>query len=165
MRSKRMDLDGVVARFDGWRRTRRGRAIPGELWKAAVGLLGEHNSSAVCRALGLNASRFKQMREARGGLGLAGRSSRGKALPRRTTRREANGFVELPSAKAAALLGGIAGPGDRMPDDSGLRLTVEYGSGTLSVVSTAPGATWLEAVSRLVLFTLLDGSRTRSAEL
>jgi hypothetical protein len=38
---------------------------PTELWDAAVELLAKHSSSEIRRALGLNATRFKETREAR----------------------------------------------------------------------------------------------------
>ena len=67
MRStKRVDLDDVVATFEQWRKDRRSRAIPDGLWDAAIGLLDEHSATDICRALGLNHSRFNQARAERG---------------------------------------------------------------------------------------------------
>ena len=54
MRSTRRDLEDVVAKFEGWRATRQGRAIPDELWGAAIRLLDGHTASAVYQALGLS---------------------------------------------------------------------------------------------------------------
>jgi hypothetical protein len=90
MRSKQRDLDGVVAKFEGWRVRREGRAIPDDLWDAAITLLGRHTASGICRALGLNPSRFKQKRESQG--------LRGRVTRRRTAdavgRPGGSGFIE-----------------------------------------------------------------------
>jgi hypothetical protein len=91
MRSTRRDLEDVVAKFEGWRARRQGRAIPDELWGAAIRLLDRHTAGAICRALGLNPARFKQMREARGVSGGATRRRAAAAV----ARSEGGGFVEL----------------------------------------------------------------------
>ena len=155
MRSTRRDLDGVVGKFEGWRATRQGRAIPGELWDAAVGLLGDYKASVICRALGLNPSRFKHMREERRGNARRRAGGRRGAL---VGSRVGDGFVELAPPKVG-LLGGLALCGNGTPGASGLRLTVESAGGTLSVVTGAPGPAWVEALSRLALSVLVDGSR------
>lgn len=93
MRStKRDDLDGVVAKFERWRKDRPSRAIPDELWDLAVGLLDEHSATDICRALGLNHSRFKEARAER----VVRRRRRVAARRRRSgVSRKASEFVEL----------------------------------------------------------------------
>lgn len=155
MRSTRRDLDGVVAKFKGWRAHREGRAIPEELWDAAIKLLDGYTASAICRELGLNAARFKQLREAHK-VGVRGR------VPRRRSAgavREGSGFVELAPPRLG--LGGGMGPSaQRTQGSTGCRLTLESAAGTLSVVTAAPGPALVEAVCRFVLGALGDGSRS-----
>ena len=154
MRSARRDLDGVVAKFEGWRVRREGRAIPDELWGSAIRLLDGYTASAICRALGLNPARFKQMRETRG-VSVSGRVARRRAADT-LARREGGGFVEL--APPRLVLGGGAPSAERTHGASGCRLTLESAAGTLSVVTAGPGL--VEAVCRLVLGALGDGSRS-----
>jgi hypothetical protein len=157
MRSTRRDLDGVVVKFEGWRAKRQGRAIPDELWEAAIRLLDGYTASAICRALGLNPARFKQMREARG-VSVGGRATRRRAADA-VARREGGGFVEL--APPRLVLGvGMAPSAERTHGASGCRLTLESTAGTLSVVTAAPGAGLVEAVCRFVLGALGDGPRS-----
>jgi len=40
--------------IEAWRRRGQGRAMPGELWEAAVELAREHGAYRIARALGLN---------------------------------------------------------------------------------------------------------------
>jgi hypothetical protein len=157
MRSTRRDLDGVVAKFEGWRARRQGRAMPDELWDAAIRLLDMYTASAICRALGLNPARFKQMREARG-VSVGGRVARRRAADKAVARREGGGFVEL-SPPRLALGGGMAPSAERMHGATGCRLTLESAAGTLSVVTAAAGSGLVEAVCRLVLGALEDSSR------
>jgi hypothetical protein len=156
MRSTRRDLDGVVAKFEGWRGRREGRAIPDDLWDAAIKLLGGYSASEICRALGLNPARFKQMREARG-VSVSGRVARRRAADT-LARREGGGFVELAPPRLA-LGGGMAPSAERTYGASGCRLTLESTAGTLSVVTAAPGSGLVEAVCRFVLGALGDGPR------
>jgi hypothetical protein len=156
MRSKQRDLDGVVAKFEGWRVRREGRAIPDDLWDAAITLLGRYTASAICRALGLNPARFKQVREARG-VSVSGRVSRRRAA-NFPARREGGGFVEVAPPRLA-LGGGMAPSAERTHGARGCRLTLESTAGTLSVVTAGPGPGLVEAVCRFVLGALGDGPR------
>ena len=150
MRSTRRDLEDVVARFEGWRARRQGRAIPDELWGAAIRLLDRHTASAICGALGLNPTRFKQMREAREvSVGATRRRAAAVARP------EGGGFVELTRPRLA-LLAGMAP--SAAGTDGGCRLTLESAAGTLSVVTAVPGSALVEAVCRFVLGALGDGA-------
>jgi hypothetical protein len=155
MRSKGRELDGVVAKFEGWRAKRQGRAIPDDLWDAAIQVLDGHTATTICRALGLNPSRFKQMREARGVRVV-------RAARRRSATTVAppagNGFVEL-AAPRLGLLGGLAPRAEPAYGGTGCRLTLESAAGTLQVVSAAPGSALVEAVCRFVLGALEDGTR------
>jgi hypothetical protein len=172
MRSK-PNLEDVKAQFTAWRRERRGRAIPETLWKAALRLLDRYSPSAVCAALGLNATRFKRVREAertrpKGPRGRRGRR-RGKreALGRdRRTSVEAissmaPAFIELPPLGVG---GGslVAGPfGDAERAGSGCRFTLESAIGRLSVVTLrSPDAGLLETVCRWALDGPGDGCRS-----
>jgi hypothetical protein len=151
MSSTRGDLDGVVAKFEGWRAKRHSRAIPDELWAAAIRLLDGYTASAICRALGLNPARFKQMRETRGVSGARRRAAAAVARP------EGGGFIELAPPRLA-LGGGMAPRAERTHGASGCRLTLESTAGTLSLVTAAPGPGLVEAVCRFVLGALGDGS-------
>jgi len=156
MRSTRRELDAVVAKFERWRRKRQGRAIPGELWDAAIRLLDGHTASTVCRALRLNHRRFRQMREARGahpGGGVARRRAASAVVPP-----ESGGFLEL-APPGLGLLGGMRPRVEPAHGGVGCRLTVESAAGTLSVVAAAPGPALVEAVCRFVRGVLGDGSR------
>jgi hypothetical protein len=152
MRSTRRELDGVVAKFEGWRSKRQGRAIPDELWDAAIRLLDRYTASGICRALGLNPARFKQMREARGG----GTSRRRAATA--VARGEGRGFIELAPPRLG-LFGGMVPSAELTHGASGCRLTLESAAGTLSVVTAAPGPALVEAVCQFVLGALGNGSR------
>jgi hypothetical protein len=112
---------------------RQGRGIPNDLWDAAITLLGRYTASAICRALGLNPARFKQMRERRG-VSVSGR------VPRRES-----GWM-TPSA-------------ERTHGATACRLTLESTAGTLSVVTAGPGPELVEAACRFVLGALGDGRR------
>jgi len=153
MRSTRRDLDGVVAKFEGWRAKRESRAIPDELWEAAIRLLDGYTASAICGALGLNPARFKQMREAHG---LSGRVTRRRTADA-VARPEGSGFIEL-GLPRLGLGGGMAPSAERTHGARGCRLTLESTAGTLSVVTAGPGL--VEAVCRFVLGALGDGPRT-----
>lgn len=155
MRSTRRDLEDVVAKLEGWRATRQGRAIPDELWGAAIRLLDGHTASAICRALGLNPARFKQMREARG-VSVGGGATRRRAAAA-VARPEGGGFVELTPPRLA-LLAGMAPSAAGTHGVSGCRLTLESAAGTLSVVTAVPGPALVEAVCRFVLGALGDGA-------
>jgi hypothetical protein len=148
MRSRRRDLDGVVAKFEGWRAKRQGRAIPEELWDAATRLLDRHTASGICRALGLNPARFKQVREARG-VSVGGRAAWRRRATTSVTLREGSGFVEL-AAPRSGLLAGLVPSAERTHGGSGCRLTLESAAGTLCVVSAAPGLALVEAVCLFV---------------
>lgn len=178
MRSRKPGLESVLAEFGRWRAKPRGRLIPDKLWKAALGLLDRYSPSAICRHLGLNPARFKQMREARGvargerrpkgrhGVGSrAGRASRRgprlRTAPQRASlAASGNAFVELPSLS-------VAGGGGMLPPTvagiprgtAGVRLTLESAAGTLSVVTATRDHGLADAVCRFVLGVLGDGSR------
>lgn len=178
MRSKKPDFDGVLAEFEMWRAKPRGRLIPDELWKAAVGLLDRYSSSAICRHLGLNPGRFKQIRgaggvaagerRARGRHGAGGRAERAwRAGPRlKTVRQRASlaasgdAFVELGSLSVAGGGGMLPPTVAGMPrGTAGVRLTLESAAGTLSVVTATPDPGLADAVCRVVLRVLGDGSQ------
>ena len=144
----------MVARFEGWRARREGRAIPDDLWDAAIRLLDGHTPTAICRALGLNATRFKQMREARGVIASGRMRRRAAAL---VARPEGSGFIELAPPRLVRGVG-MAPRVERTHGASGCRLTLESAAGTLSVETAAPGQELIEAVCRFVLGALGDGS-------
>ena len=155
MRLTRGDLEGVVAKFESWRATGEGRGIPDELWDAAIRLLNEYTASAICRALGLNASRFKQMREARR-VRVGGRVTRRHGAVA-VVRREGGGFIELAPPRLGS---GMARPSAELTHGArGCRLTLESTAGTLSVVTAGPGPELVETVCRFVLGALGDGPR------
>jgi hypothetical protein len=175
MRStKRVDLDSVVAKFEQWRKDRRSRAIPDELWDSAIGLLALHSATDICRALGLNHSRFNQARGERGAAPPASRKARrGRVTARRPgsgTSRNASGFVELmpvrlgPGRAVPPGGGGTVGMGMPTPAPAGWRLTVESAAGTLSLVtrgsSSAPGGDLVETLCRLVIASVVAGSQS-----
>lgn len=156
MRSRGRELDGVVAKFEGWRAKRQGRAIPDDLWDAAIRLLDGHTTTAICRALGLNATRFKQVCEGRG-VSVGKRAARRRAATT-VAPREGSGFVEL-AAPRLGLLGGTAPRAEPAYSGTGCRLTVESAAGTLHVVTASPESALVEAVCRFVLGVLGDGTR------
>jgi len=151
MRSTRRDLEAVVAKFAGWREKRQGRTIPDELWDAAIKLLDGHKATEICLALGLNPTRFKQMREARLGRRVARRRPVAVAAP------VGNGFFELARPRIGLL--GEKAPTAPAYVGTGCRLTLETAAGTLHVVSAAPGSALVETVCRLVVGALGDGPR------
>lgn len=157
MRSRGRELDGVVAKFEGWRAKRQGRAVPDDLWDAAIRLLDGHTATAICRALGLNPTRFKQMREARG-VSVGRPSARRRAATIVAPREGSSGFVELTPPRIG-LLGGMAPSAEPAHGGTGCRLTLESAAGTLHVVTGAPGSALVEAVCRFVLGALGDGTR------
>ena len=171
MRStKRVDLDDVVAKFAQWRKDRRSRAIPDDLWDAAISLLDVHSATDICRALGLNHSRFNQARAERG----AQRYERVSSRRRRSgASRKAGGFVELMPVRLGAGVAvpsgeGTHGMGVPAPASGGWRLTVESATGTLSLVtrgwgpSRGPvsGGDLVEAMCRFALGAVIDGPRS-----
>ena len=156
MRSRGREFDGVVAKFEGWRAKRQGRAIPGDLWDAAIQLLDKHTATAICRALGLNPTRFKQMREARGV--SVGRRAARRRVAATVAPGEGSGFVELAPPKLG-ILGGLAPRAEPVHGGAGCRLTLESAAGTLHVVTAAPESALVEAVCRYVLSALGDGTR------
>ena len=155
MRSRGRDLDGVVAKFEGWRAKRQGRAIPDDLWDAAIRLLDGHTATAICRALVLNPTRFKQMREARG-VSVGRRAAWRRLATKVAPGQGGSGFVELAPPRVG--LGGMP-PAEAGHSGTGCRLTLESAAGTLHVVSAAPGSALVEAVCRYVLGALGDGTR------
>ncbi len=52
-------------RFERWRRTRRKRKIPDELWREAVELAGSFGVSRTARALRLNATSLRERKDSR----------------------------------------------------------------------------------------------------
>jgi hypothetical protein len=159
MRStKGVDLDGVVAKFEGWRKDRRLRAIPDELWDLAVGLLDEHSATDICRALGLNHSRFNEARAER----VVRRRRRVAARrPRSGISRKAAEFVELMPVRLGPGGGGTLGMG--VPAPGGWRLTLESGTGTLSLATRgsgpAAGCDLVGALCRFVLGSVMGDVR------
>ena len=85
---KRDELKALRKRFERWRADRRGgEPIPGELWKAAVELIGPMSCAGVARELGLDAGKLR-------------RKSRGRSVAPHPARRaraksKAAVFVEL----------------------------------------------------------------------
>jgi signal recognition particle subunit SEC65 len=162
MRSRRPGLRRVEKQFRVWRRRREGRRIPSELWDAAVALLAEHSSSEICRALGLNATRFKEAREARRYSGEDRRKGVRRSGADRTpgalrTSRERAGrplgaFVELPHlAEHPSGLRFGAAPALRA---QACRLTIEGPTGTLTISLPAIEGELAELVRRCI-FTVL----------
>lgn len=156
MRSMGSELDGVVAKFAGWRAKRQGRAIPADLWDAVIRLLDGHTTTAICRALGLNPTRFKQMCEARGV--SVGRRVARRRVATTVALREGSGFVEL-ALPRLGLLGGTAPRPEPAYGGRGFRLTLESAAGTLHVVTASPESGLVEGVCRFVMGALGDGPR------
>ena len=170
--SKRSDLDGVRSQFEAWRARPHSRAIPDHLWRTAVRLLDRYRSSAICRRLGLNPSRFKRMRETLGGSSLEQRGSLrrerqglapaaiSRGRPRRSTsaeRAEAGSrrraFVELPPL-GLAVRSALASPVllDAGRPAGECRLVVDSAGGSrLTVVLARADAAVIDAVCRSVL--------------
>ena len=170
--SQRSDLDRVHARFRAWRAGPRGRAIPDDLWCAALRLLDRYGSSTICRRLVLNPSSFKRMRETLGGfVAEQGGSQRRRrrveahaARPRGRRRRSANGnrtkagssrgaFVELPPL-SLAVGSALAPPGllDTGCPGAECRLVVDSAGGSrLTVVLPRADMAVIDAVCRSVL--------------
>ena len=178
MRSTRPDLERVLAEFDAWRARPRGRLIPDRLWTAAVGLLDRYSASRICRQLRLNPTRFKQVRAARG---VVARPRRSAGRRRRTAaagwvpptgrlagtpdrvmpRTRGRVFAELPLLAGAGAGGSMPAPMSDAPRSAaGCRLIVESAAGTLTVVTAMPPPGVVDAVCRVVLGALADGSRS-----
>jgi hypothetical protein len=172
MRSK-PDLEDVKAQFAAWRRERRGKAIPQELWEAALRLLDRYSASTICLALGLNATRFKRVREAESTRSNGSRGRRGRRRGQRRALGRDKGtslepissmgpaFIELPplGVGGGSLVAGRFRDVERA--GSGCRLTLESAFGRLSVVTLrSPDAGLLEAVCRWGLDGPADGCRS-----
>jgi hypothetical protein len=176
MRSTRPDLERVLAEFDAWRARPRGRLIPDRLWTAAVGLLDRYSASRICRQLRLNPTRFQQARDARGVVapprrpagrrGQAAAAGWGPRPGRRTgapdrlmPRTRGRVFAELPPLAVAGAGGIMPAPMSDAPRRAGTcRLIVESAAGTLTVVTAMPPQRVVDAVCRVVLGALADGS-------
>ena len=173
MRSKKPGLEEVLEQFETWRAKPHGRLIPDELWKAAVSLLDRYSPSTVCSRLRLNATRFKQVRE-------AGRAKANGALARRrrgqaeeqsgqpgkrtsgqmtTFSAGGNGFLELPPLDIGrGMMSATLREYERVP--AGCRLTLESAIGTLSVVTSRSSECELvEAVCQFVLGAMVESRR------
>ena len=175
MRSKKPDLEEVLEQFEDWRAKPHGRLIPNELWKAAVSLLDRYSPSTICSRLRLNATRFKQVREAsiakpngalaRRRLGqaegrsvrLSGRTASGLNT---TLAMGRNAFIELPAlgvgrgTKSPSTLRAV----EQVP--TGCHLTLESAYGTLSVVTLRNSDEGLvDAMCRFVLGAIAGSSR------
>lgn len=156
MRSRKVDLEDVVEAFESWRADREHRRIPEDLWKVAVGLLDRYAPSTICRHLRLNLDRFRAVQRELGATPRRGGGRRRSTAGRRAgavaqrvvsqsssiTPVNATGFMELtPSLRSVA----------EAAAGSHCRLTLENGTGTLSVVSSASDALLLEAVCRVAI--------------
>lgn len=177
---RRRDLEAVVGKFAQWRRNRRRRPIPEDLWAAAIGLLDTHGVSEVCRALGVNHSRFNEVRARRSKeadrraarCDVAARSRRPEGVARRSAPAhiagEANGFVELLPLRlgpGGAVMSGNGTHRMGVPAAAadGWRLTLESATGTISLVTRGSGAATggdlVETLSRLVIASVVGGLR------
>ncbi len=166
MRSRKPELRRAEEQFGVWRKQREGRRIPTKLWDAAVALLPEHSSSEICRALGLNATRFKEAREARRHAGEACRKDVRRSSAVRTTRafrlsreragRPLGAFVELPHlAEHPSGLRFGAAPALRA---QGCRLTIEGPTGALTISLPAIEGELAELVRRCIFTALGERS-------
>lgn len=99
--------------IEAWRRKRQGRAMPAELWAAAVELAREHGAYRIARALGLNYQRLN----GRLAVVSGGRPSAEDAPA------TAHGFVEL----SARLLPAAEQNVVELSDASGRRLVIRLG--------------------------------------
>ena len=63
------DLRRAARHLDAWRRSRRGRSIPGRLWAAAVALARRHGVSPTARALRLDYASLRGRVERSGAAG------------------------------------------------------------------------------------------------
>lgn len=179
MRSKKPDIEDVKAQFAGWRRERRGRAIPENLWKAALRLLDRYSSSTICAALGLNGSRFREVREAgkrhaglaplRGGRARLEvvRSRRGQGtsskLESEPPAPRPPAFIQLPSLGVGSSSHTVSPLGEMERAGAVYRLTLENDYGRLSIVTLRrPEGGLLEAVSRWALDAPADADGCRS---
>jgi hypothetical protein len=169
MRSRRPGLRRVERQFGVWRRRREGRGIPTELWDAAVALLAEHSSSEICRALGLNATRFKEAREARTDAGKgcrkdvrrsgAVRTTRALRTPRERADRPVGAFVELPPL--AVRPSGLRFGAVSELRAQARRLTIEGPTGVLTISLPAIEGEIAELVRRCIFIVL--GERSGAA--
>ena len=101
------------AQIEAWRRRRQGRAMPGELWQAAVELARAHGAYRIARALGLSYQRLQ------GRLAVVSgdeQSADGAAAT-------PHGFVEL----SARLLPAAEQNVVELSDASGRRLVIRLG--------------------------------------
>ena len=154
------DFDAVAARFAGWRAGRTSRAIPRELWAAAARLVGRYGVSDVCARLGLNASRFKEMREA---LGTTAES--GDVGPVATSRSPATGgaagggFLELPALRVSPVGRATVAPESVGGADGDCTLVLDGGSGIrLTIALRQSDPEMVHAVCQLVLNGVVDRS-------
>jgi hypothetical protein len=166
MRSRRPGLRRVEKQFGVWRRRREGRRIPTELWDAAVALLAEHSPSEICRALGLNATRFKEAREARRHAGEGCRKDVRRSGAARTTRalrtwrervgRPLGAFVELPplTERPSGLRLGAASE----LRAQACRLTIEGPTGALTISLPAIEGEFAELLRRCIFTALGERS-------
>ncbi len=172
MRGGKADLEDVAARFETWRANKRGRLIPAELWRATLGLLNRYSPNAVCRRLRLDPTRLKQVRRG----GIAGSAGGTRPCRKGSERREARraevkprparlamvpagrAFVEFPALGVA--LGEATETGSmRDGPPVGYRLVVESATGTLILLTRAPGGDLVEAMCRFVLGAMGGGVR------
>lgn len=167
MRSGKLDLDDVVALFEGWRANKQGRLIPGGLWQAAIGLLDRYSPSAICRRLRLSPARFKEVRQTGMAAAAGGPVKSGDRQAVRAPRplpvpaAPATGaFVEFPALGVA--IGEVAGPRGSSavpPASAACRLVLESATGTLTVLTRAPDDDLVDAVCRFVLGAVGRGAR------
>lgn len=146
------DLGAVAAQFESWRSGRTKRAIPSELWAAAVGLVGRYGASAICGRLRLNASRFKEMRKT---LGTATWPVR--AVPVESQRvggvtgDRPGAFFELPALRVVPIPAVVSAPVVGRADGE-CTLVLEGVSGArLTIVLRQAAPEIVDTVCRLVL--------------
>lgn len=117
-------LERARQRFESWRRTRDGRAIPEELWISAVKLAADFGVYSTARALRLNYDSLKKRVDATG---------RGEDSPAVVP-----SFCELVPAE----LVGAARWLFELEDAQGTRLRIRLEGGALSDVATLTRGLW-----------------------
>lgn len=104
------ELDQVRGRLDRWRRTPgRGRGIPEEIWRSAVGVARQHGVAYIARSLSLSFARLKSRVAAEvtdGASGSAGFVELGMNGPEPAAGCE----IELAAADGARMTVRMAGP-------------------------------------------------------
>ena len=89
------ELTAIREEFAEWRRSKKGRTVPDDLWRKAIALLDTHRQSHVCELLRVNSNRLAMKRFELCGI---------EPDPRRSGRKpRKQRFVEIPVVAPEAL--------------------------------------------------------------